>query len=89
MQVDLDLRDFYTESFPAQTASGVAFVEDYNEFRQVEHSDFGETRYTSVTFSGHPLVIAAFAISGVVGLVGAVFCVFLAGLVLRGFRVQY
>ena len=87
VDVDLDLSTFYTNYFPTLTSSRVALVEGYNTFFEVLHSDFGEAEYSHITFGSNQMIIAAFAISGTVAVVGAAFCVFLALVLLKAFRI--
>lgn len=73
--MDKDINDYFFTLFPTTPTSKVAFAEGYTELFEVAKNDFGEAKYSRITFSQNKTLIAAFAIALIIAGVGGLFTI--------------
>lgn len=60
--------------YPTTHISKVAWVDGYNELYEVKYGHAG-AKYEVITMGSNPMIVSAFAIAGVIAVVGALFFV--------------
>ena len=70
--VDLNVRDFYYNFFPSSKGYRLAMVSGYSSFYDLSRNQFGHASLSKITIDESPLIIAAFSVASIIGLVGSI-----------------
>jgi hypothetical protein len=70
--------------YPVYDSSDIAFAYELIDTIRVIINSFGEYEYQTITMSENPLLVAAFGLSAVIALFGAIISVFIA---FKGYKI--
>ena len=87
--MDKEVSDFYFQVYPQIPNSKVAFSAEYSKFYELITNDYGQGKYKQITISENPVMIAAFAISACIAIMGGFATLWILFLSLKGLRRQY
>ena len=89
LDIDSQISSYLTNTYPSTTKSSVAWVSGYSQFQSVISSELVNAKYHQIAFTDNPLIVASFVIAAIIAIFGAIFCFYLATIVLKSFHFKY